>query len=487
MKNTIKEKIIKGLFIIMAILFIIPSIAYMANNQTVMGFDTYYNFFINDGSYKTMSSIIYLIILILMVAVYLIFIRKKHIFKNIKEILIYTGIISAIFIFMLPWTSSDIFYYMGVGELNSVYGQNPYYVTMEEYYEQNSEVIQDDTIMQQGVNNYWAETTVVYGPIAQIIFSALTKISFQNIDFCLIIFKFVNVIFHILNCYLIYKITKKLKFVIIYGLNPFVFLEFIGNVHNDIILVFFILLSIYFLIKKKKILLSVLFLAIATGVKYVAILLLPVIVIYHFRKEEKLGIRFLRCIQYGVIFIAIFVVEYIVYFRDIDIFFAMVAQTDRYCKSIYSGLYALGMSNGTIGSLADWGSIRVYLRNIVFVVFVVSYILFCINLLTTRKIEFYKSVREYNIMLIFFLLSLSNFQQWYFVWLFPTIMWQKPRMIRSIIGLSVASEIANSIYMFKYESWLYDKYFVFIIFVVFLIWRISYNKSYKLKDVRQSG
>ena len=31
------------------------------------------------------------------------------------------------------------------------------------------------------------------------------------------------------------------------------FLEFIGNVHNDVIVVFFVLLSLYFLLKKKKI------------------------------------------------------------------------------------------------------------------------------------------------------------------------------------------------------------------------------------------
>lgn len=37
---------------------------------------------------------------------------------------------------MLPWTSSDVFYYMGVGELDGVYNQNPYYVTMKDYYTQ---------------------------------------------------------------------------------------------------------------------------------------------------------------------------------------------------------------------------------------------------------------------------------------------------------------------------------------------------------------
>ena len=221
--------------------------------------------------------------------------------------------------------------------------------------------------------------------------------------------------------------------------------------------------------------------------KYATILLLPVIVLYHFRKEERLGIRLLRCIQYGVIFLAIFILEYIVYFRDVDVFLAMMAQTERYCKSIYSGLYALGVTSKDLVTLADWNSIRIKLRNIVFLLFALVYVLFCINLLTTRKIKFYKSVRKYNIMLIFFLLSLSNFQQWYLVWLFPTIMWQKPSMIKNIIGISAATEIANSIYMFKIESWVYDKYFIMITVVTFLIWRLSYYKTNKIKENRQNN
>jgi hypothetical protein len=476
MKNIKKERMLQIVFILISILFVLPSIIYLIQNKTVMGFETYYNFFINDGTYKTISSIIYLMIFIAMTAIYLIFI-KKEIFKNIKEVLIYTGIVGAIFVVMLPWTSSDIFYYMGVGELNSVYGQNPYYVTIEEYYEQNQENLQDDTIMLQGAENYWAGTTVVYGPIAQLIFTVLTKISFKNVDLCLIIFKLVNLLVHIANCYLIYKLTKKLKFAIIYGLNPFVFLEFIGNVHNDVILVLFVLVSLYFLIKKKRLLPSIVFLAIATGIKYVTILLLPVIILYYFRKEERIGIRFLRCIQYGVIFLLIFFAEYIMYFRNVEVLTAMMAQTARYCKSIYSGLYAMGITNKHLATVTNWNSVRIISRNVMLIVFVYMYMILCINLLTTRKINFYKIVRKYNIMLVLFLLALSNFQQWYLVWLFPTIMWQKPNTIRNIIGLTVASEIANSVYMFKIESWKYDFQFVIILATIYIIWQLSTNKG----------
>ena len=468
--NKYKNIIFKIIFTVLSIILIIPSVMYLIRNGTILGFTNYYNFFINDGQNKTISTIVYLGIFIVLTIIYLCFIKKNDFFKNIKQVLIYTGVISAIFIAMLPWTSSDIFYYMGVGELNSVYAQNPYYVTIKEYCNENKEKLNDDTIMKQGYKNYWAGTTVVYGPIAQVIFSIVTKISFRNVDICLILFKLLNLLMHLLNAYLIYKITKKLKFVIIYGLNPFILLEFIGNVHNDIIVVFFILLSIYFLLKKKKILPSIIALAIATGIKYFTILLLPVIVLYHFRNEEKLEKRFLKCIQYGVIFLVLFILEYVIYFRDMSIFTAMMVQNERLSKSIYSGIVGYGELKGieklTIFSLElTTIQIAIILRNTMFLIFIITYIKFCIDLLITKNIKLNKTLRKYNPELILFLLSLTTFQQWYILWLFATLWWQRPNTIRNIIGVSLVSEIANSVYMFQVESFRYDIYFWGIIFI----------------------
>ena len=73
---------------------------------------------------------------------------------------------------------------------------------------QNEENI-DDTILEQGANGYWANTTVVYGPIAQSIFRVCTLMAFKNIDVCLLIFKLLNLMIHITDCYLIYKLSSR--------------------------------------------------------------------------------------------------------------------------------------------------------------------------------------------------------------------------------------------------------------------------------------
>lgn len=458
-----KNRISKISFVILSILLVIPSIIYLIQNKTVMGFNIYFDFFLNKDISNILSASVFLILFILLTIIYFI-IDKLKCFKDIKSILIFIAIVGIIFTIMLPWTSSDIFYYMGVGELDAKYNQNPYYVTMREYYIQNEENIEDDILL-QGATNYWGNTTVVYGPIAQLFFKICSLLSMKNITIALFIFKFVNLVIHIANSYFLYKISGKKKFAVLYGLNPFILIEALANVHNDVIVLFFILVSLYFLLKRKNLLLSIVGLVLATGIKYFTILLLPIIILYHFRTEKRLSIRFLRCIEYGIIFLILFVLEYVFYFNDYQILLAMMVQTSRYAKSIYAVLIQYGSSLST------------QIRSIVIVIFIVYYFVFCINLLTEKNIKFYKIIRKYNIALILFLLILTNFQQWYLMWLFATMIWQKPDTIRNIVGLSLCTEFANMIYMFLYESYKFDKYFVGLNIVLFIIWKILTNKE----------
>ena len=151
--------ILKILFIILSLFMVIPSIMYLLKRGTILGFDNYYNFFINEGKNKALSTTLYLLTFLSLSAIYLYFINKKDSFNNIKRLIYFVSVVSMIFIVMTPWHSSDIFYYMGVGELNSVYGRNPYYETINEYVGENINVVKNDTIIMQGFTNYWSNST----------------------------------------------------------------------------------------------------------------------------------------------------------------------------------------------------------------------------------------------------------------------------------------------------------------------------------------
>ena len=50
-------------------------------------------------------------------------------------------------------------------------------------------------------------------------------------------------------------------------------------------------------------------------------------------------------------------------------------------------------------------------------------------------------------------------------------------MIKDIIGLTAITEIANSIYMFKAESYIYDIYFECIIICLFILWKVITSRK----------
>ena len=55
-------------------------------------------------------------------------------------------------------------------------------------------------------------------------------------------------------------------------------------------------------------------------------------------------------------------------------------------------------------------------------------------------------------------------------------MWQSSDMIKNIIGISAITEIANSVYMFLQEWYIYDCYYVGTIIVLSVIWILLTNK-----------
>ena len=125
----------------------------------------------------------------------------------------------------------------------------------------------------------------------------------------------------------------------------------------------------------------------------------------------------------------------------------------------------------------------IVIRTIIIYVFFIYYIKFCIDLITEKDIKLYKIMRKYNLSLVLAILVLTNCQQWYLVWLFATIMWQKSDMIKNIIGISAITEIANSTYMFIFESYTFDCYYVGTIIILSILWILFTNKQLKEKRI----
>ena len=464
-KKQIKNKLIIISYLFISFLFTIPSIIYLIQNKTVYHFSQIftYTFMSNNTTYDNyINAIIYLCIFFLLFFLYFIILKKVNkIFKTKKQMFIFITVIGILFSIIIPTTSLDVYSYIGNGWVDSNYNENPYYTSVD-----NIENKYGEDEMLQNVARCWREEPVVYGPTWSLVCKGLTSLSFGNITLALYIFKITSFIVFICSCVLIYKITNKKFFVILFGLNPFILFEFLSNVHNDIFLVFFVLLAIYFVKNKKNIVFAVASIAIATGMKYLSILLLPFILCYALRKENiKDKIKY--TIFYAIEFILILVLFYLVYIRDLKVLSGIFIQQNKYGRSIFLALWYF--LNGDEKALS-------LLKMITLGIFAISYIVIILKIFFNKQgktITFRKTMKTYQVfLLIFTFILITNFNPWYVIWLFPTLMWQKAKMIRASLYLSLG--VLNS-YAITYATKVDDEsvgipYFIVMITTVGILY-----------------
>ena len=463
----------KILFIISIITLLIPSTTYLITNKTVFGFNNYYTYTLTNQFTRVQEGIMYIAVFLLISILYILVIKNRNkLFKNTKQIGIYIAIVSMLFLFMIPSTSSDVYYYLGVGRIQNEYNANPYYESINDVIENNEEAGTDEIL--QNTPEMWREITVVYGPVWTLVCNILTLISLGSVTWLLFVFKIFNFVIHMINCQLIYKITKKKLYVLIYGLNPLLLFETIANVHNDIFIVFFILMALYFLLKKKNILLSVVFLAIAAGIKYFTIMLLPFILIYHFRKE-KVGNRLLKCIKYGIIFVVILLLFYLIYAKDLTVLNGLSSQQNKIAKSLSLCMWFITLNVDV--------SVYYVIQAVILCTFVFIYIVNAIKQLVDNDVKFSNTIRRYTTpFLIFIFAILTTFQPWYIVWILPFLMWQKSETQKVLISVTLLTNIANSIFVFFSESVIYGIVFVILMSILTLI-SICINCKIKKKEI----
>ena len=463
------------IFLVCSILFALPSIIYIIKNKTIYRFIWHRTFLLRQPILEKeplLNAILFFAIFSLLFLFYFLIVKNnKKIFKNKKTIFIFIVVIAILFMVIIPYTSSDVYSYIANGWSAAHYKENPYYVSTGEIVENTRQ----NEPMFNKVANCWRYETVVYGPLWTLICTGLSFLSFGNIDMALFVYKLANLIVHLINCVLLYKITKKNFWVLLYGLNPFILFEALSNTHNDIFIILFILLAMYFAIKKKKLFLAVAFIAMATAIKYMAILILPFLVIYCIR-EKDLKTRIRYCVIYGIEYIVVIALFYLIYLRDFQVLSGLFMQQEKYNRSIFFLLYYFSRDKNM--------GIVTTLRNITFIVFTIYYIYVVVKFLLEKDIKLYKIIQKYHIIIMFFtFIVITNFNAWYIMWLFPTIMYIKPKSVKNIIHLSYASQIANLLgfALFSEDESLGVPYYIIMIILTIGLNMVAEKKTYKIE------
>lgn len=242
------------------------------------------DFFQHIGYFKrSLSTVFYFLIVLSLFIFYIIFLKQAWNRKlKEKDLFILTVVTAGILFLSYSAFSYDVFNYMFDAKIVTNYGQNPYIHKALDY--PNDPWI---NFMR------WTHRTYPYGPSWLIFTIPLSYIGFQYFLPTLYLFKMLMVASYLGSVYFLYK-TLKIVYkenaifgTIFFALNPLVVIESLVSAHNDIVMIFFAVLGVYFLISKQKVK-SIISILVSGGVKFAALFVLPVFLLKMFSGKIKI-------------------------------------------------------------------------------------------------------------------------------------------------------------------------------------------------------
>jgi hypothetical protein len=224
----------------------------------------YTGLYATNRPFVTLAFIFLVLIFFGFYTLFLYWFRQKVFGNNeFKFILIST----VVFLFLAypAMVSYDIFNYVATAKALFFYHENPYIIMPIQF-------LHDPLLLfMQAANK-----TALYGPF-WIFLTGIPYLSgFGNFAVTLFAFKLFNTIFYLASIALLYKMSKNIYYLSFFAFNPLVIFETLVSSHNDIVMMFFAILTIYFL-KNKKLILSIILIILSILIKYSTVFLLPVI------------------------------------------------------------------------------------------------------------------------------------------------------------------------------------------------------------------
>jgi len=173
--------------------------------------------------------------------------------------------------------SDDIFSYTLYGRISVVHHANPLVATPADF--------PNDPFLSLV---FWRDVRSVYGPVWLLLSSGISLLA-QGLGGSLVVyvllFKLLGLAVHLINALLIWMILgwvaprRQLLGTLLYAWNPLCLLEFCASAHNDALMLFFLLLGVYLLVRGWEVAALVAF-GLSISTKYVPLLLLPFYLIF---------------------------------------------------------------------------------------------------------------------------------------------------------------------------------------------------------------
>lgn len=219
---------------------------------------------------RELLSQVYLILIVCFFVfdLFLLFFPKILLTIRKKRLFFITAVFVLVFSFSYPFLSYDIFTYLFSAKMLLHYHVNPYKVAPEEFLGRDLWL---DFLRNVQFKYAYGPVYLFYSLIPGIIFS--TRRLILNFYFL----KLMNALVFWFTGYLLFELRKEDYRVFSWWFfNPFLLIELLVNSHSDLLMIWFFILGVFYL-NKKKVLNSIITMGLSVLTKYVSIIGVPLL------------------------------------------------------------------------------------------------------------------------------------------------------------------------------------------------------------------
>lgn len=344
-------------------------------------------------------------------------------------------------VFLYPITAADLFNYALYGLVQHA-GFNPIFTAP-------AEALPGALVRYSA----WPHYPSPYGPLWQLISYALTAFGQQDLPRMLLAFKALMVVVHLLNVGLVWRLARSTSVspplaALLFGWNPLVLYESIGNGHNDAMVLAFLLLALVALSGQRRAWYYTLILgAMGAAVKLVAFLWYPTLALALWRRLRGPG-RAVRVALAGVLAIGVTALLFAPFGLGPDLFSGVNSQARLYTTSPGALVMIVAVERlrlapaeivrGTLQFIALWVVGVVWWRN---------------RPLTAEGETLFAGL--FDVTLAYLLVGALWFQPWYLVPLWGLACLAGPRrvVLATLFALGGLASYVVYFYVWPYLGW----------------------------------
>jgi len=228
-------------------------------------------------THRGLTTLIYIILVFGLFGIYFYLLRRaKQKRITVRQTWSFVILVSLVLFFSWPAFSHDIFNYMATAKVTFFYQENPYLVMPMEF------TGEPMLAFMHAANKF-----ALYGP-AWILLTAIPHfLGWGNLILTVFTFKLLILGFYLALCWLIWKMSHRDHYALIFfAFNPLVLIETLVSAHNDVVMMYLVLLAIWLEERRQRFWGWIVWLA-SVGIKFATIALLPLIIFLRRFKRQK--------------------------------------------------------------------------------------------------------------------------------------------------------------------------------------------------------